>query len=91
MDSHNIVICNDKTVHMVQLPPPKPNKANTIETFARLSSPNSQLNIDQLTNGQPCYVLEIYTHHAFISIPLAILLKYWLFTLFLWRPFLLFF
>ena len=35
-DSHNIAICNDKTVHMVQLPPAKPNEANAIETFARL-------------------------------------------------------
>ena len=52
-DSHIITICNDKTVHMVQLPPAKPNKANVIDTYARLSSPNSQPNIDQLTKGQP--------------------------------------
>ena len=52
-DSHNITICNDKTVHMLQLPPAEPNEANAIETFARLSTPSSQPNIDLLTNRQP--------------------------------------
>ena len=53
MDSHNIAICNDKTVNMVQLPPVEPNEANTIEIFARLTTTNSQMNVEQLTNGQP--------------------------------------
>ena len=39
MDSHNISICNDKIVHMVQLPPAKPNEANAIETFANCIIP----------------------------------------------------
>ena len=42
-DSHNIAIINDTTVNMVWLPPAEPNKANTIETFARLTTPNSQM------------------------------------------------
>ena len=38
---------------MVQLPPAEPNESNTIETFAKLSTTDDQLSIDQLTNGQP--------------------------------------
>ena len=53
MYSHNITICNEKTVYLVQLPPAEPNEANAIETFAKLSITNSQPIIDQLTNGQP--------------------------------------
>ena len=37
---------------MVQLPPAQPYEANAIETFAQLTTPNSQMNVDQLTNGQ---------------------------------------
>ena len=50
MDGHNIAICNGKTFNMVQLPP---NEANAIETSARLSTTDSQTNIDQPSNGQP--------------------------------------
>ena len=53
LDSHNISICNDKTINMVQLLPAEPNEANVFETFARLSTSDSQTNIDQLSNGQP--------------------------------------
>ena len=34
MESHNIMICNDKTVNMVQLTPAEPPEANAIKTFA---------------------------------------------------------
>ena len=47
MESHNIIICNDKTVNMVQLPPAEPPEANAIETFARLTTIKSNTNIDQ--------------------------------------------
>ena len=47
MDSHNIAICNDGLVNMVQLPSAESNEANAIKTFARLSNTNSQTNIDQ--------------------------------------------
>ena len=53
MDSHNITICNDKTVHMLKLQPAKPNEVNAIETSARLLTLNSQPNTDQGTNWQP--------------------------------------
>ena len=52
MYSHNIAICNNATVNMVQLLPAEPYQANTIETFARLAPPNSQMDVDQVSNGQ---------------------------------------
>ena len=52
MDSHNIAICNDKTVNTVQPPPAEPNEVSAIETFAKLSSTNTQTNIDQPSNRQ---------------------------------------
>ena len=51
--SHNIVICNDQTVNMVQLPPAESHEANAIETFAKLTTTNNQMNVDQLNNRQP--------------------------------------
>ena len=42
-----------KQSKMVQLPPAEPNEANAIEKFTRLTTTNSQRNIDQLTDGQP--------------------------------------
>ena len=51
-DSHNITICNDTTVNMVQLTPVEPNEANAIETFARLTNSNSQMDVDQVTDRQ---------------------------------------
>ena len=38
MESHNIAICNDRTVDMVQLPPAEPPEENVIETCARLTT-----------------------------------------------------
>ena len=52
-NSHNIAISNDKMVTMVQLPPVESNEANATETFARLTTTNSQVNEEQLTDGQP--------------------------------------
>ena len=51
MDRHNIAICNDTTVNMVQLPQVEPSEANAIETFARLTMQNSQMDVDQITDG----------------------------------------
>ena len=45
-DSHNIAICNDTTVNMVQLPPVEPNEANAL----KLTTSNSQMDVDQVTN-----------------------------------------
>ena len=55
-ESHNVAICNDKTVNMVELQPAEPPEANTIETFARLTTINNNTNLDQIsnnTNGNP--------------------------------------
>ena len=38
---------------MIQIPPAEPNEANAIETFARLSTTNSQTSVDQTSNGPP--------------------------------------
>ena len=51
MESHNIMICNDKTVNIVQLPPAQPPEANAIETFARLTTINSNTIVDQDNNN----------------------------------------
>ena len=50
MHSHNIAISNDTTVNMVWLLPVEPHEANAIETFARLTTLNSQMDIDQVTD-----------------------------------------
>ena len=55
-ENHNVAICNDKTVNTIQLPPAEPPEANAIETFARLTTINSNTNVDQIsnnTNGNP--------------------------------------
>ena len=49
--NHNVAIFNDKTVNMVQLPPAGPQKANAIETFARLTTINSNTHVDQISNN----------------------------------------
>ena len=51
MESHNILICNDKTMNIVQLPPAEPPEANATETFARLTTINSNTNIDPDSNN----------------------------------------
>ena len=48
-DSHNVAICNDASVNMVELSPAEPYEANIIETLARLSP---QTDIDHITNRQ---------------------------------------
>ena len=53
MDSHNIAICNDQTVNIVQLPPVESNEANAIETFARLTTTHRKTKVGQLNNEQP--------------------------------------
>ena len=63
-ESHNIMICNDKTVNMVQLPPAEPPEANAIETFAMLTSINSNTKIDQITNNTN-------SHQPLNNIPLS--------------------
>ena len=52
LDRHNVAICNEATVNMVLLSPVEPYKTNAIETFARLAPPNSQTDIDCITDGQ---------------------------------------
>ena len=49
-ESHNVTICNDKTVNMVQLPPAEPPEANAMESFARLTAINSNTTVDQISN-----------------------------------------
>ena len=49
--SHNVTIGNDKTVNMVQLPSAEPPEATVIETFARLSTINSNTKVDQISNN----------------------------------------
>ena len=51
-DSHNITICNDRTVKMEQLPSAESNEANAIETFPRLSTTNSETKVHQQTKRQ---------------------------------------
>ena len=51
-DSHDIVICNNATINMVQLPPVEPHEANVIAIFARLAPQNSQTDVVHITNGQ---------------------------------------
>ena len=51
MESHNIAICNKKTVNMVQLPPAELPEANAIGPFARLTTINSHTNADQASNN----------------------------------------
>ena len=51
MERKNIITCNDQTVNMTQLPPADPPEANAIETFARLTTINSNTNIDQASNN----------------------------------------
>ena len=51
MDILNITVCNVKTGSMVQLPPAEPPEANAIETFARLTTINSNTNLDQVSNN----------------------------------------
>ena len=52
-DAHHITICNDKKVHMVQLPLAAPNESSAIGSFARLSTQNNQTKSNQPTNAQP--------------------------------------
>ena len=59
--NHNIAICKNKTVNMVQLPPAEPPNVNAIKTFGRLTARNGNTNIDQASNnthGNPCPALH---------------------------------
>ena len=47
MEHHDIALCNNKSVHMVQLPPAEPGERNNFETIVRLMSANGEINTDQ--------------------------------------------
>ena len=76
MENHNIAVCNDKRVNMVQVPQAEPLDANATETFARLTTINSNTNVDQAsnyTNGNPPEItyLPPKTNQALFYINLA--------------------
>ena len=50
MEHHDVALCNDKSVHMVQLPPAEPGERNAFETITRLMSTNGETNTDQASN-----------------------------------------
>ena len=51
MESHNITICNDKTVHRMLLPPAEPAETNAFETFVRLTTVHGHTNVSQASNN----------------------------------------
>ena len=73
-DSHNITICNDKTVNMVQLPQIETHEASAIERFVRLSTTNRQTNTDQPSNDQP--ITTIHNNNEYNTSPNSILLPH---------------